>query len=284
MVELFVLNWHIQLYQAFLPDCDSWDGNCDAYWEDITPDSDIKWNSYVSIPLPENSAVTGEENCGAGSVIEMDCSRPYNIFTPSMKAIPYMRTAPNGDLYMIRNATSSQKVCTIGSNDITGFGGCDFETERQVCPSGTEIPQLWMLKKDCGTASECAANGWTMVAENGSTGRTDMGGNNSTVGEHNTHLALLEFVGDYMYIGFDNDDPDEGANIWRVDMSSIDSGDTPSEGDFSMVNVPGLDGETTNQKLFSHITVNESGTDWLIMTTRDGTNSVQIYRTNNDQN
>ena len=329
------------------PTCNGWTGDCDTYWEDLTPDANVKWNNFISIPYPENSAVTGSSNCGT-SGIEMDCSLPYNIFTPSMKAIPYMKTAPNGDLYMVRNTCSSQKVCTNGATNITGFGGCEFRTERQVCPAGSEVPQLWMLPKNCGTAAQCAA-AWVMVAEyqtvtltgtvtissastavtgtsfttelsvgdlltiNGQTrrvatitnntnlvmvsngnanlgsqtatktsGETNMQGNNGSVGGNNSHITLLEFVGDYLYVGFDNSA--DGSNVWRTDMSGITSGNTPAENSFSMVNIPGLDGTASNQRLFSHVTVTDSGTDWLILTTRDGTNSMQIYRTANGQN
>jgi hypothetical protein len=277
------------------PACDEWAGTapnrCGDYYEDITPGSNTNntdWNNFVSIPYPQNSAVTGwidttpedgiNDSCST-SAIEMDCSRPYNLFIPALKAIPYMKTAPNGDLYIIRNACNSQKVCVNGAADITGFGGCEFSTERQVCPSGSEVTQLWMLPKNCGTDTQCA-DAWILAAENGTTGKTNMQGND-TIGSNNTHITLLEFVGDYLYIGFDN--AADGANIWRTDMSSVSSGSIPSEGDFTMVNIAGLDGTSTNQKIFSHISVNDSGTDWLIITTRDGGSAVQIYRTANDQ-
>ncbi len=331
------------------PNCSS-AGSCMTYWEDVTPGANtnnVKWTSFVSIPYPQNSTVTGSVNCDS-SLIEMDCTLPYNIFIPAMKAIPYMRTAPNGDLYMIRNACSTQSVCvnaepiagtvsitkdgnvatgsgtsfttavvvgdeitidgqtrkvssitnntTLAVNSVwtadaagviaevprkvTGTAACDFRYHRQVCPSGFEVTQLWMMPKNCGTASQCA-DAWTLVAEYGSSGKTNMQGRNSTVGSGNTHITLLEFVGNYIYIGFDNST--SGANIWRADMSGIPSGSIPAESAFSMVNIPGLDGTTTNQKIFSHITVNDSGTDWLLLTTRDGTDALKIYRTANDK-
>ena len=256
--------------------------DCPNYWQDITPDANQKWNSFVSIPYPENSAVTGAVNCDTSS-IEMDCSTPYNIFTPSMKAIPYMKTAPNGDLYLIRNACASQTICYNGS------GTCDFRTSKQVCPIGSEVTQLWMLP-GCASSSSCPASAseWVLVAEYGSTGKTNMSGNTADCGNSpnkcndNTHLSLLEIVGSYLYIGYDN--ATYGAMIWRTDLSSITSGNVPIESDFELVNIPGLDGTATNQKIFSHITVNDSGTDWLILTTRDGDSSVQIYRTSNGGN
>lgn len=261
------------------PDC-SGAADCDIYWEDVTPDSNTDWNSYVSIPYPENSAVTGSANCSSSN-IEMDCSLPYNIFVPAMKAIPYMRTAPNGDLYMLRNACSTTTVCYNGSST------CDFRTSRQVCPKGSEVPQLWMLPKG-STASPSGASDWVLVAEYGSSGKTSMAGNTTECDSsgtniclNNTHITLLEFVGNHLYIGFDNST--NGSNIWRTDMSSVSSGSLPAESSFEMVNITGLDGSASNQRIFSHVTVNDSGTDWLIITTRDGTNAMQIYRTANDQ-
>jgi hypothetical protein len=64
------------------------------------------------------------------------------------------------------------------------------------------------------------------------------------------------------------------------------SGNKPAETQFSMVNLPGIDSGSggTNQKLFSHVTVNDAGKDWLIIITRDGSNAMKIYRTANDQN
>lgn len=260
------------------PNCTG--SGCATYWEDVTPDSNPDWSCYVSIPYPENSAVTGEANCSTSNV-EMDCTAPYNIFIPAMKAIPYMKTAPNGDLYMLRNACDTKTVCYNGSPE------CDFRTEKQVCPKGHEIPQLWMLPQGT-TGSPSVASDWELVAEYGSTGKTNMAGNvmdcdnsGSNLCEHNTHATLLEFVGDYIYIGFDNES--FGANIWRASMEMVDSGDKPSESDFQMVNIPGLDGTVTNERLFSHVTVSDSGTDWLIVATRDGSNAMQLYRTANDQ-
>ncbi len=346
---------------------------CPTYWEDMTPDGNNDWNSFVSIPYPENSAITGSANCSS-SQIEMDCTEPFNLFTPSMKAVPYMRTAPNGDLYMLRNACSSQTVCYNG-------GTCDFRTEKQVCPKGSEVTQLWMLPKYTGactlttalTGSAATTNGsatitgtgtsfatelfsgasitvngqtkvvsyitsstsltttttfsgtgsgygitlhdnpyatdtactgaggswssgstgsngaakWRLVAEYASTGKTNMASNLGDCGSSpnkclsNSHMSLLEFVGDHIYVGYDN--ATYGANIWRADMSAIGNGFTPAESDFEMVNIPGLDGSADNEKIFSHISVNESGTDWLILTTRDGTGAVRIYRTANGQ-
>ncbi|AFM14722.1 Ig-like domain-containing protein [Turneriella parva] len=265
--------------------CASGTSGCVEYYEDITPDALAKWNTYISIPFPQNSAITGSSNC-ATSLIEMDCVLPYNIFVPALKAIPYMRTAPNGDLYMLRNACSTT---TLNRNGANGAGGFDFRTERQVCPKGYEVPQLWMLPKNCGTAAACAG-AWLLVAEYGSTGKTNMASNTGSCGTSpnqclsNTHATLLEFVGNYLYVGFDN--ATYGANVWRTDMTSVAQGSRPAETSFSIVNLPGIEsgGGGTNQKIFSHVTVNDAGKDWLVIITRDGSNAMKIYRTANDQN
>ena len=98
----------------------------------------------------------------------------------------------------------------------------------------------------------------------------------------NSHLTLLEFVGNYIYVGYDNDV--YGSNVWRADMTSIASGATPAESAFGIVNILGIDGSATNERIFSHITINDAGQDWLIVVTRDGTNAMKLYRTANNRN
>ena len=251
---------------------------CLAYWEDVTPDNNSDWNNYMSIMLPQNSAVTGEGNCST-SDIEMDCTEPYNVITSSLKAIPSMRTAPNGDLYLIRNACSVNTVCLNGKAD------CDFRTVKQTCPPGSEVPQLWMMPKNCGNAASCAS-AWRLVAEFGSSGKSNMQGNSGDCGifpnkcSANKQITLLEVVGSYIYVGFDN--PDYGVNIWRTDMSSIPSGNTPGEANFKLVNDFGLDGKLSNKKLFSYISYIDSRNNWILVATGNGIDPVEIYRTSNN--
>jgi len=301
--------------------------NCNAnVWEDITP-SLADWRNYVSTPLPY-LPLTGTD---------WEAMLPSNRIIPAIKAVPYMRTAPNGDLYMVRNACATvimQTVCMNGGACNGGNGAAtangftvaqsvnnnftaDFAStatgRRQVCPPGYEVPQLWVLPKNPVSGGTNRGSGdWVLVASrtftpqtypNGSAlpsrKGTSISGNTATCGvapankcERNSHLTLLEFVGNYLYLGYDNQD--HGANIWRVDMNSATctgaascavSGNYPAEASFTIVNsVLGLDGSATNQRIFSHITVNDAGKDWLILATRDGTNSMKIYRTANDQN
>ncbi|HRP69926.1 MAG TPA: hypothetical protein PLY93_10380, partial [Turneriella sp.] len=259
-------------------DCATGGNGCTNYYEDVTPDAKPEWYKYLSIPLPQNSSAVSASNCATGYV-EMECTLPYNLFVPALKAIPYMRTAPNGDLYLARNACDTNNLNRNGKN---GAGGADFRTERQVCPKGHEVPQLWMLPKGT-TASPKGAADWVLVAQYGTSGKTNMNGQNA-IGAHNSHISLLEFVGSHLYVGWDNGT--DGANVWRTDMTSVASGSTPAESSFSMVNLPGIEsgGGGSNQKIFSHVTVNDGGKDWLILTTRDGSNAMKIYRTANGQN
>ncbi|MFO1480417.1 MAG: Ig-like domain-containing protein [Turneriella sp.] len=293
-------------------------------WETITPSS-ADWLNYVSIPLPY-LVITGAD---------WENMLPSNRIIPAMKAVPYMRQAPNGDLYMIRNACATikmQTVCMLDGacnggasgtagitngrtlaevvdNNFTANFAATATGRRQVCPPGYEVPQLWVLPRASG-GSLNGAGQWQLIASrtftpptypNGSAlpsrKATTLSGNTTTCGtapnnkcERNAHVTLLEFVGNYLYLGFDNQD--HGANIWRVDMNSATctgsascatSGNYPAESSFAIVNdVLGLDGSATNQRIFSHVTVNDSGKDWLILATRDGTNSMKIYRTSND--
>ncbi len=287
---------------------------CDSnIWENVTPSS-ADWLDYNSIAMPFQPGAAGDwENM-----------LPSNRIIPAIKAIPYMRTAPNGDLYMIRNACAVQTMQTVcmGARSTAPCSGMTAQTfvndnftadfastatgRRQVCPPGNEVPQLWVLP--VGAANGSAQ--WQLLASrtftpqtypNGSAlpsrKSTTLSGNTTTCGtspnnkcERNAHVTLLEFVGSYLYIGFDNQD--HGANIWRVDMNSATctgstscavSGNYPAEASFTIVNdVLGLDGSATNQRIFSHVAVTDSGKDWLILATRDGTNSMKIYRTSND--
>lgn len=239
----------------------------DTRWEDITPDTNSKWNTYMSIALPRDNQ--------AGK--DWSFLTPADKFTPAIKAIPYIRTAPNGDLYLIRNACSSNTFHNVADGN---FASNNYQT----CTQGAEVPQIWMLPKGASTT----AADWVLVAENGSTGKSNMSGNTAAnqCGSapnkcaDNEHITLLEFNGDYMYVGYDN--AVSGLNIWRTDMSSITSGTAPLETAFSLVS-PGFGlGDSTNSRIFNHLTINDGSTDYVVVVTRDGSNAVKIYRTNNN--
>jgi len=198
-----------------------------------------------------------------------------------------MKTAPNGDLYMIRNACKVTTVQTVSKS--TGTNNTNFIAGgRQTCPQGSEIPQLWMLPKNSGNAAS-ARSAWVLVAEAGSTGRTDMSGNTALdkcgVGtkcsQSNTHLTLLEMNGNFLYIGYDN--ADFGLNVWRVDMSAISSGTPPTESQFQLLSPGfGLGDPTEIQRIFWHITYNDGGKDFVAIVSRNGTSPLKIFRTSND--
>lgn len=257
---------------------------CDGYWSDVTP-TNAKWLAYMSIALPKDAR--GDGTCSTitvGTTEDWDCLVPQNKITPSIKAIPIMRTAPNGDLYMIRNACSSTTVQTL-TTSVT-----------QTCPSGSEIPQLWMLPKGT-TGAPKGAGDWILVAEAGTTGRTDMSQNTGSCGTapnkclNNTHITALEINGSYMYLGYDNGT--NGLNLWRVNLSavasqgngSLPSGTAPIASDFSQVSTFGLTGTnkaTPDYRIFSHISVSDGGVDYLVITSGTGTGAVNIFRTKNN--
>ncbi|HMV36339.1 MAG TPA: Ig-like domain-containing protein, partial [Turneriella sp.] len=152
---------------------------CDStVWETITPSS-ADWLNYVSIPLPY-LVITGAD---------WENMLPSNRIIPAMKAVPYMRQAPNGDLYMIRNACATikmQTVCMLDGacnggasgtagitngrtlaevvdNNFTANFAATATGRRQVCPPGYEVPQLWVLPRASG-GSLNGAGQWQLIA------------------------------------------------------------------------------------------------------------------------
>jgi hypothetical protein len=302
--------------------------NCESNaFEVITPSS-TDWTNYVSIPLPYLviAGADWENMLPSNRIIPAMKAVPYMRAAPNgdlymirngcatikMQTMCMTTGTCNGgagnalgDADIPNGYTVAQTV----DNNFTANFSTTATGRRQVCPPGYEVPQLWVLPRASGGSLNGSAQ-WQLIASrtftpqaypNGSalpsrTGTT-LSGNTTTCGsspnnkcERNAHLTLLEFVGSYLYLGFDNQD--HGANIWRVDMNSATctgsascatSGNYPAEASFAIVNdVLGLDGSATNQRIFSHVTVNDTGKDWLILATRDGTNSMKIYRTSND--
>lgn len=241
--------------------------DCDTKWEDLTPDNNPKFNSYMSIALPQYANSDFKQ------------LNPSDKFTPAIRAFPYMRTAPNGDLYVARNACSVTTYQNMASGN--------FLPDRQTCPKGSEVPQIWMMPANCGNATACRA-AFTLVAEYGTSGKTNMQGLSAAnqCGSApnrcaaNSHISLLEFNGNFLYVGFDNET--YGLNLWRTDMSSINSGNTPAESAFSLVS-PGFGiNDPTNTRIFTHTTIKDGATDFLVVISRDGGNAIKIYRTRND--
>ncbi len=117
----------------------------DLVWEDVTPSAQ-KWRSYMSIPLPQD----------ARAGYDWDYLEPANTITPSIKAIPKM-VSFNGDLYMMRNACSSETVQTLDS------------TTHRTCPTANVIPQLWRLPQYTGTCTTGNLTGTVSVTNNTNT-------------------------------------------------------------------------------------------------------------------
>ncbi len=249
--------------------------NCNRYWEDVTP-TNYKWLKYMSIPLPGDAKPGGD----------WDQLLPENTIIPAIKAVPSM-TVFNGDLYMIRNACSTNYVHTRASGDF--LQACNNKSCPQTCTVGHEVPQLWRLPANCGSATACQS-AWELVAEYNNTGRTDMsdatwhGGSEQTLKTaNNSHITMLVKNGNRLYIGFDNSA--YGVNIWRTKKGVT----RPSSGsDFEAVYQTentspeankqfGL-GEQSSTKIHSSISVN----GYLIFTTISETGQTYLYRGSND--
>lgn len=254
--------------------------NCNTIWEDVTP-SVAKWYTYMSKPLPQDARGGGVCGTieGGGTTEDWDCLVPQNTIIPAIKAIPKMVTF-NGHLFMIRNACSSTSVQTLTA------------TQKSTCASGTEIPQLWKLPASTGSAAT-ARGAWVLVAENGTTGRTDMTGvewlggtSQSTKTANNREITMLLVNGSRLYIGFDN--PVDGANTWRTKSGVTNP---TSESDFEAVCETGHSCFTVGlqfgwgysvTKIFDSLSVNDAGNDYVIITARTGTSPLQIYRQSNN--
>lgn len=245
---------------------------CQGYWEDVTPNS-INWLKYMSKPLPQDAVGNGVcGTIGSGTTEDWDCLVPTNTITPAIKGIPKMVTF-NGDLYMIRNACSTNSVETITT------------THKSTCSAGTETPQLWRLPAN----SAAPQSAWTLI---GALGKTTMAGadwlggtNQSTNTANNTEVTLLAVVGDRLYIGFDNET--NGANVWRT-KSGVTT--VSAESDFEAICQTGNQCSTASYQfgfnesatmLFDAVSAEDAGTPYCIFTAGTGTGGVKIFRTNN---
>jgi hypothetical protein len=257
---------------------------CDGIWEDVTPNS-AKWWRYMSKALPQDAE--GDGTCGTPFVgndffgtDDWDCLTPTNTILPNIKAIPKMVTF-NGDLYMIRNACDDVTPQTLTAS------------QKSTCATGKEVPQLWRLNAGAGNTAANARANWVLVAENGSTGRTDMTGatwaggtSQSAKTAANKEITMLVVNGDRLYIGFDN--PTYGANTWRTKPGVTRAS---TEADFEAVCATGNACATPSlqfgwghsvTKIFDAISVNDAGTNYVIITARTGLVPMQIYRQSND--
>ena len=130
--------------------------------------------------------------------------------TPALQPIPGFETY-NGNVYFIRNAcmTSRWNRGCVTSN-------C---TDDVVCPVAQQIPQLWRCVP--GGDGHCDAGDWSLVAENGASGVTNMGEAGYL------KITFLKRNGSYLYVGFDNT---SGVRLYRTNLA------TPTTAaDFSLV-------------------------------------------------
>lgn len=202
-------------------------------WINISPSS-LKYKQFFSIGLPSLADLI-----------------------PGEKPIPEIEEY-KGNLYLIRNAclTSRYKRSCTNSR-------C---SDDQVCPVGQEVPQLW--KCIPGSDGHCDPNDWNLIAENGTTGKTNFGD------ENNKQLSMLRKNGDYLYIGFDNPN---GVEIWRTNLS-----DPLSEADFSQIGGDGLDDPTTNLEIYSSVARDSGSLSYIYVSLGKNSQPVKIYRQQNE--
>ena len=63
---------------------------------------------------------------------------------------------------------------------------------------------------------------------------------------------------------------------WEYDAGTGDWWKDALSNDF------GIDGNSSNTKIFSHITYFDGTKNWLLVSTRNGDQAVRLYRTSND--
>jgi hypothetical protein len=198
-----------------------------------------------------------------------------------------------GQSRIVLSITSATSLTTTAVWTVTSSGTTFTAVgQTKTCPSGSEIPQLWKLPANSGTAATAKA-AWVLVAQNAATGRTDMKGAawadgtaNNPEAANNTELTLLVVNGNRLYIGYNN--AVNGLNVWRT-KAGITS---PSvESDFEAVCQTGSVCSIATKQygfggsdktIFDALSVNDAGTDYLIISARTGIDPLRIYRTNNN--
>lgn len=191
-----------------------------------------------------------------------------NVLTSLADLIPAEKPIPaiaefNNQLFVIRNACQTSRW----------NWGCTGSTcsDDEACPSGQEIPQLWKCDPTIGgNTTECDANEWSLVAENGLTGKTNMGDSG------NKKVSLLVTNGTRLYVGYDNAN---GVEIWRT-MNGVT--DPSSEADFEQIGVDGLGDTTNNLELYSGVSLSQDGVYYIYVSTGKSGQPLQVYRQQND--
>ena len=195
---------------------------------------------------------------------------------PAQKPIPAMETYKN-NYYFIRNACT-QVLWDDGS--ATGGdtnNGCGFNSScgtanknDKVCPAGSEIPQLWKCNPALsGGATECDAGDWSLVAQNGTTGKTNFGDAN------NTKVTMLSTNGDYLYVGFDN--ATTGIEVWRTNVA-----DPSTEGNFSQIGGDGFGSGTAITEIYSNISLQSGSIHYIYASIGKNSIPVRVHRQQNE--
>ncbi|MCR9141812.1 MAG: hypothetical protein NXI24_06135 [bacterium] len=199
-----------------------------ATWVDITPSS-TKYRQFFS-----------------------DIIGSTGNLTPAQQPIPNFETY-NSNVYFIRNA------CTTSRWDRACTGlAC---TDDQVCPAGQEIPQLWKCVP--GGDGHCDAADWSLVAENGASGITNMG----VAG--NSKITFLKRNGSYLYVGFDNT---TGAQMYRTNVTN-----PGAASDFSLIGTAGFGSPATIQQFFDGESILQSASNYLFIAAGLGGTPVNVY-------
>ena len=221
-------------------------------WVDITPSS-VDYKKYFTIGL---EAITD--------------------LIPAQKPIPNMETYKN-NFYFIRNACTQalwdDGTATGGdSNNNCGFNASCGTTNKndKVCPLGAEIPQLWKcVPSFSGSATECDADDWSLVAQNGITGKTNFGDAN------NRKITMLSANGDYLYVGFDNSTT--GIEVWRTNLAN-----PSTAGDFSQIGGDGFGAGTAITEVYSHISLQSGSIYYLYLSVGKNSIPVRVHRQQNE--
>ncbi len=221
-------------------------------WVDITPSS-VDYKKYFTIGL---EAITD--------------------LIPAQKPIPNMETYKN-NFYFIRNACTQALWDDGSATGGDSNNGCAFSSScgttnknDKVCPLGAEIPQLWKCVPTLsGSATECDADDWSLVAQNGTTGKTNFGDAN------NTKVTMLSANGDYLYVGFDN--ATTGIEVWRTNVAN-----PSSEGDFSQIGGDGFGAGTAITEVYSHVSLQSGSIYYLYLSVGKNSIPVRVHRQQNE--
>ncbi|MCB1178163.1 MAG: hypothetical protein KDK36_11330, partial [Leptospiraceae bacterium] len=216
-------------------------------WVDITPTSE-DFRKYFSIVLLKLADLI-----------------------PSERPIPGFASF-NSNLYMIRNAC----LVRLQERSCNNASPCNDDI---ACPAGSEIPQLWKCDptnggSDSTNPTTCESNEWSLVAQNSSTGKTNMGN------PFNTKVSILIKNGSRLYVGFDNSN--NGIQVWRT-RSGVTN--PVSESDFEQIGGDGFGDIANNHELYSGTSQSQSGQHYIYVSAgRSGTpvQPVRIYRQVNE--